>query len=115
MDGISAFGANVCSYELEKEHPIIRPPPAAEYSRIIQVVDAAPENWWNLNILDQEGYDKFVEVVEQAKAVNMLESQGYRSPNAYLFEQHHALAPPGANLKIDGQFPMIGMKREMIS
>ena len=45
-------------------------------------MDVAPENWWNLNILDQEGYVKFMEVVEQAKAVNMLESQGYRSPNA---------------------------------
>ena len=44
MHGISAFDTNVYSYELEKEKTIIRPPPAAEYSRIIQVVDAAPEN-----------------------------------------------------------------------
>ncbi|KIJ94215.1 hypothetical protein K443DRAFT_365682 [Laccaria amethystina LaAM-08-1] len=67
MHGISAFGTDVCFYELEKENPIISlPPPAAEYSRVI-VVDVAPENWWNLNVLDQEGYDKFTEVVEEAK------------------------------------------------
>ena len=113
MHGISAFGTNMCSYELEiVKNPIISPPPAAEYSRIIQVVDAAPENWWNLNILDQEGYVKFMEVVEQAKAVNLLESQGYRSPNAKPFECDYALAPPGTKLKIDCQFPMIGMKRD---
>jgi len=71
MYGISAFGTNVCSYELENENPIIRPPPTAEYSRII-VVDVAPENWWNLNILDREGYVKFMEAVEEAKALGLM-------------------------------------------
>ncbi|EDQ98923.1 uncharacterized protein LACBIDRAFT_335537 [Laccaria bicolor S238N-H82] len=77
MHGISAFGTNVCFYQLEKDNAtgimrFLRPPPAAKYSEQF-LVDVAPKNWWNLNILDQEGYDKFMEFVEEAKALKLHE------------------------------------------
>ncbi|EDQ98314.1 uncharacterized protein LACBIDRAFT_303964 [Laccaria bicolor S238N-H82] len=167
MHGISAFGTNVSFYELEKENAdghcgIIRPRPAAKYSEQI-LVDVIPKNRWDLNILDEQGYENFMEVVEEAKAlelhepasscsstivtgfnsnskcimvilpiiisvVNLLESQSYRCPYdsicllvaVRLLFEHHALAPhPGRPnhhllIKIDCQFPMIEMKREII-
>ncbi|EDR01092.1 uncharacterized protein LACBIDRAFT_312605 [Laccaria bicolor S238N-H82] len=85
MYGISAFGTNASFYNTNWRRKmlmenanghcgIIRPPPAAEYS-LSTLVDVAPKNRWDLNILDEQGYDKFMEFVEEAKGLELHELQ----------------------------------------
>jgi len=68
LQGVSAFGTSLCFYELDKNTGKITPEPTEEYSRSY-VKDLAPKDWWNLDLLDQVGYDTFLVAVEAAKTI----------------------------------------------
>ncbi|KIJ48399.1 hypothetical protein M422DRAFT_777848 [Sphaerobolus stellatus SS14] len=66
--GISAFGTRLCFYELDKSTGEITPKPAAEFSQTV-VRDVAPLLWWNIDLLEDPGYEKFMRAVQWAKSI----------------------------------------------
>lgn len=66
LHGVSAFGSRVCFYCLDEEKnkidPVYSPEPSKEYT-----VDVAPAGRWDLDILTDEGFAKFMEVVQATK------------------------------------------------
>jgi len=68
LRGVSAFGTSLCFYELDKITGKITPEPTEEYS-CSYGRDLAPKDRWDLDLLDQVGYDTFTAAVEAAKAI----------------------------------------------
>lgn len=64
--GVSAFGTHLCFYLLDKGIGRITPVRAAEPSADF-VVDIAPQELWDEDICQQQGYDKFMYIVNSAK------------------------------------------------
>lgn len=67
MYSVSAFGSRVSFYLLDKRTKRIIPPCAAEPSAEF-VSDTAPLELWNGDICQPDGYVRFMEVVNSAKA-----------------------------------------------
>jgi hypothetical protein len=63
--GISAIGRQLSYYEYNKASGRIVPDALPDSSAI--VMDTAPVERWNTNIMEPEGYDTFVRIVEEVK------------------------------------------------
>jgi len=65
LHGVSAFGTKIAFYTYDSESRRLEPRSIA--SDPIVLVDTAPKEWWEYDILEQEGANKFREVVEAVK------------------------------------------------
>jgi hypothetical protein len=63
--GVSAIGRQLSYYTYERASGIIKP--IALTDSIISVVDTAPIERWNTNIMEEEGHAKSLAVVEEIK------------------------------------------------
>jgi len=63
--GISAIGRQLSYYEYHKASGRITPDALPDSSAI--VMDTAPIERWDTNIMEPEGYDKFMRIVEEVK------------------------------------------------
>ena len=63
--GISAIGRQLSYYEYNKASGRIIPDALPDSSTI--VVNMAPVERWDTNIMEPEGYDKFVRIIEEVK------------------------------------------------
>ena len=72
LHGVSAFGSSMAFYRLEKETGILSPKPAAVSTDHV-LADVAPIQWWNTDILEPQGYQKFMAVAEEAKLIGGIE------------------------------------------
>jgi hypothetical protein len=70
MHGVSAFGSHCSFYLFDKGTGKITPARAAQPSPDF-VVDVAPLVLWNHDILQEEGYERFLEIVASAKMVGL--------------------------------------------
>jgi hypothetical protein len=62
LHGFSVFGTLCCHYSLDKRIDgfVV---PRRVLPNTDHVNDTAPQEWWNVDILDQDGYEKFAKVV----------------------------------------------------
>jgi hypothetical protein len=65
LHGICAMGTQITLYTLLVDQNRVFPPFIQRDPSII--VDAAPEHWWNTDIMTQAGYDQFRAVVRDVK------------------------------------------------
>ncbi|KAF8469003.1 hypothetical protein BDZ91DRAFT_694978 [Kalaharituber pfeilii] len=65
--GISALGAKICLYTLDRDTGDIMPEEIPT-SRV-RIMDTAPAHRWSLDIVTPEGYGRFQEVVAEVKAM----------------------------------------------
>jgi len=87
IHAVSAFGTSVAFYSLSKnDNDKLKPVPAA-HTTDEHLADVAPQEWWSHNILDPQGYAKFVQVVEVAKTGILIRFIGVISSDT--------LTPPG--------------------
>lgn len=63
--GISAIGRQLSYYEFDKAVGSITPDALPDSSTIM--MDTAPVERWSTNIMEPEGFDKFMRVVEEVK------------------------------------------------
>jgi hypothetical protein len=64
--GISAIGTRFSVYSYNKATGILLPPSGPRDS--MQLVDVAPVNQWNFDLLEKTGEEKFKEIVAEVKA-----------------------------------------------
>jgi hypothetical protein len=67
LHGFSVFGMRCCRYSLYKTDGSIEPKSIPSRPRYI--TDTAPKEWWNLDILDRDGYEEFSGVVQHVKSL----------------------------------------------
>lgn len=72
LHGFSIFGTKIRHYSMNKTTDRVIQP-ARIPSQPDMVTDTTSKERWNLNILDQAVYQKFLEVVEHAKAQSRVE------------------------------------------
>jgi len=65
--GLSAFGTRICVYEFNVESDILTPERISRHKKMF--TDAAPKEWWNLDILEPQGEARLKEIVGQIKAM----------------------------------------------
>ncbi|KAF8516328.1 hypothetical protein BU17DRAFT_92897 [Hysterangium stoloniferum] len=63
--GVSAMGKKLCIYKLDVANYTIAPQQLPTSS--MHVVDSAPESRWDLDITNQDGFQKFMEIVADVK------------------------------------------------
>lgn len=68
LHGISALGIKLSHYYLDKETLKIEPPGIIKDPSIIK--DIAPAIRWNIEILKDDGYEKFMDIVKQIKSMS---------------------------------------------
>ncbi|KAJ3049720.1 hypothetical protein HK097_009312 [Rhizophlyctis rosea] len=76
FEGVSAIGTNVCFYKQEIDGGVRQITPPKIPPHPLYETDVAPGSWWEHDTLQEEGYRKFVEVVQRVKerADNLLMS-----------------------------------------
>jgi len=67
LRGISAFGSRLCLYTLEKRVNQILPPQVPNSETFI--IDVAPQDRWDIDIMSDAGYNKVVELVNECMEV----------------------------------------------
>ncbi|KAG5634175.1 hypothetical protein H0H81_003058, partial [Sphagnurus paluster] len=72
MHGVSTFGSRLCFYLFDKGTGRITPARAAEPSADF-VVDTAPLEFWDEDICQPAGHDKFMKIVNSAKMIGLAE------------------------------------------
>ena len=65
LHGISAFGTKIAFYNFDLATKVMEPRQITPDPEL--VTDAAPEEWWAFDILEEEGAKKFQDVVENVK------------------------------------------------
>ena len=65
LHGISAFGTKIAFYKFDLATKVMEPRQITPDPEL--VTDAAPEEWWAFDILEEEGVKKFQDVVENVK------------------------------------------------
>ncbi len=65
LHGVSAFGTKIAFYHYDNESRRLKPASIASDPYVL--MDPAPKKWWHYDILEQEGADKFREVVNEVK------------------------------------------------
>ena len=65
LHGISAFGTKIAFYNYDLATKVTEPRKITPDPEL--VTDAAPEEWWAFDILEEEGAKKFQDVVENVK------------------------------------------------
>ena len=65
--GISAIGTRFSVYNYDKATGILSPPSSSRDS--MQLVDVAPVNQWNFDLLEKTGEEKFKEIVAEVKVM----------------------------------------------
>jgi len=67
--GISAIGKQLSYYEFTKASSRITPDALPD--SFAMVMDTAPEERWDTNIMDPEGCNKFIRIVEEIKRMTL--------------------------------------------
>ncbi|KAF8960700.1 hypothetical protein BDZ97DRAFT_1832379 [Flammula alnicola] len=65
--GFSAMGQKLALYCLDMESRHITP--AAIECSSTRITDTVPQEWWDIDITTQAGYDKFMEVAQETKGM----------------------------------------------
>jgi len=65
--GLSAFGTRFCVYEYDIARDILTPEHISRHKKLF--TDAAPEKWWDLDVLEPQGEDRLKEIVDQIKVM----------------------------------------------
>ena len=71
LHGISALGTRVCFYCLNKSTESVTPPPIPHNT--VYVNDTAPADRWDADILTDDGYDCFMNIVRHVGALAAVE------------------------------------------
>jgi len=65
LHGISAFGTKIAFYTYDCQTGRLEP--GSITTDLHTLIDTAPKEWWQYDILEQEGADKFRETVAAVK------------------------------------------------
>ena len=65
--GLSTFGTRFCVYEYDIARDILTPEHISRHRKLL--TDAAPERWWDLDVLELQGEDRLREIIRQIKAM----------------------------------------------
>ncbi|KAL5513998.1 hypothetical protein ACEPAG_2759 [Sanghuangporus baumii] len=66
LHAVSAFGARMCFYKMERDPRRVSPKKVQEED-LSRIVDTCPVSWWEKDVFTQAGYDAFMKVVAEAK------------------------------------------------
>jgi len=72
LHGISALGTRLCFYCLDKAAESVTPPPIHRGAAYVN--DTAPADRWDADILTDDGYNRFMDVVEHVRALAAVEA-----------------------------------------
>ncbi|KAF8996930.1 hypothetical protein BDQ17DRAFT_1429438 [Cyathus striatus] len=67
--GVCAFGRNFAFYKYDRVTGEITPPKIPQPDSIDETVETAPIEWWSTNVMDEDGREKFLELVEEVKSM----------------------------------------------
>ena len=67
LHGISALGTRLCFYCLDKNTESLTPPRIPRNPAYVN--DVAPAHLWNTDILTDDGYNRFMGIVQRIKAI----------------------------------------------
>jgi hypothetical protein len=67
LHGISALGTRLCFYCLDKNTESLTPPFIPRNTAYVN--DVAPAHLWDTDILTDDGYNRFMSIVQQIKAL----------------------------------------------
>ena len=65
--GLCAFGTRFCVYEYDIVRDILTPEHIPRHQKLL--TDAAPEKWWDLDVLEPLGEARLKEIVDQVKVM----------------------------------------------
>ena len=65
LHGVSAFDTKIAFYTYDRQTGCLEPGSIA--TNLHTLIDTAPKEWWQYDILEQEGADKFREIVAAVK------------------------------------------------
>jgi hypothetical protein len=68
LHGVSVFGTKIAFYHFDRESRRLQPETIAPDLDV--VIETVPKEWWHCEILQQEGADKFREVVSEVKKMS---------------------------------------------
>jgi hypothetical protein len=71
IHGVSAFGSKLCFYCYDKHTQTLTPQPFPRHSYI--VTKTAPADRWDTDIMTDEGFDRFMGIVEHVKTLSVVE------------------------------------------
>ncbi|KIM78059.1 hypothetical protein PILCRDRAFT_11507 [Piloderma croceum F 1598] len=71
LHGISALGTRLCFYCLDKNTESLTPRPIPQIAAYIN--DTAPADRWDADILTDDGFNRFMNIVEHVKALAAVE------------------------------------------
>ncbi|KAF8633625.1 hypothetical protein AX17_004417 [Amanita inopinata Kibby_2008] len=107
LHGLSALGTRLCFYCRDKSTESVTPPLIPRNDEYVN--DTAPADRWNMDILTDDGYSAFMNIVERVKALAIVEGAvvTYASPVTVTFDEY-AVTTAGENIFLVGSIPELG-------